>query len=188
MKKRRSTEQIVGLLRQADVDLGKGANVPDVCRRLGISQQTYYSWRTGTAAKRWSRGHGSEDGEAASGVAEGELEAEEACGGPGLGHADPQGGSPPKLTCPERRRRTVESVRRTLGQEKVSERRVCRVLGQNRGTQPHRPRKVYGDRELLGVMRKIVEMFPSHGSERAHRVRTLCIQKASPWEKRPWRL
>ncbi len=46
MKKRRSTEQIVGLLRQADVDLGKGMNVPDVCRRPGVSQQTYYRWRT----------------------------------------------------------------------------------------------------------------------------------------------
>ena len=46
MKKRRSAEQIVGLLRQADVDLGKGMSVPDVCRRLGISQQTYYRWRT----------------------------------------------------------------------------------------------------------------------------------------------
>jgi len=46
MKKRRSAEQIVGLLRQTDVDLGKGATVPDVCRRLGISQQTYYRWRT----------------------------------------------------------------------------------------------------------------------------------------------
>jgi len=46
MKKRRSAEQIVGLLRQADVDLGNGMNVPDVCRRLGISQQTYYRWRT----------------------------------------------------------------------------------------------------------------------------------------------
>ena len=46
MKKRRSAEQIVSLLRQADVDLGKGTNVPDVCRRLGISQQTYYRWRT----------------------------------------------------------------------------------------------------------------------------------------------
>jgi len=29
MKKRRSADQIVGLLRQADGDLGKGANVPD---------------------------------------------------------------------------------------------------------------------------------------------------------------
>jgi transposase-like protein len=46
MKKRRSAEQIVGLLRQADVNLGKNATVPDVCRRLGISQQTYYRWRT----------------------------------------------------------------------------------------------------------------------------------------------
>jgi putative transposase len=32
------------------------------------------------------------------------------------------------------------------------------------------------------VMRKIVESFPRHGSERTHRVRTLYIQKASPWE------
>ena len=46
MKKRHSAEQIVGLLRQTDVDLGKGMNVPDVCRRLGVSQQTYYRWRT----------------------------------------------------------------------------------------------------------------------------------------------
>ncbi|MFM7519844.1 MAG: transposase [Planctomycetota bacterium] len=46
MKKRRSAEQIVGLRRQADVDLGKGMTVPDVCRRLGISQQTYYRCRT----------------------------------------------------------------------------------------------------------------------------------------------
>ena len=47
MKKRRSAEQMVGLLRQANVDLGKGTNVRDVCRRLGISQQTYHRWRTG---------------------------------------------------------------------------------------------------------------------------------------------
>jgi hypothetical protein len=46
MKKRNRAEQIVGLRRQADVDLGKGMTVPDVCRRLGISQQTYYRWRT----------------------------------------------------------------------------------------------------------------------------------------------
>jgi len=46
VKKRCSAEQIVGLLRQANVDLGKGTNAPDVYRRLGISQQTYYRWRT----------------------------------------------------------------------------------------------------------------------------------------------
>lgn len=35
----------MGLLRQADVDLGKGMNVPDICRRLGISHQTYHHKR-----------------------------------------------------------------------------------------------------------------------------------------------
>ena len=46
MKKRHSAEQIVGMLRQADVELGKGLKVADVCKQLGISEQTYYRWRT----------------------------------------------------------------------------------------------------------------------------------------------
>ncbi len=45
MKKRYSVEQIVSKLRQADMGLGKGLRVPDVCRELGISEQTYYRWR-----------------------------------------------------------------------------------------------------------------------------------------------
>jgi len=118
------------------------------------------------------RRDGSEDGQAASEAPEGKLEAEEAGGGSGFEHADPQGGHPSKLTCPERHRRTVESVRRILGHEKVSERSVRRVLGQNRGTQRNRPRKLDGDLELLGLMRKIVETFPRHGSKRTHRVLT----------------
>jgi putative transposase len=46
MKTRHSAEQIVLKLRQADVELGKGMKVPDVCKALGISEQTYYRWRT----------------------------------------------------------------------------------------------------------------------------------------------
>lgn len=45
MKKRYSAEQIVAMLRQADVALGKGLRVPEVCKQLGISEQTYYRWR-----------------------------------------------------------------------------------------------------------------------------------------------
>ncbi len=45
MKKRHSAEQIVAKLRQADVALGKGLKVPEVCKQLGISEQTYYRWR-----------------------------------------------------------------------------------------------------------------------------------------------
>ena len=46
MKKRQSAEQIVAKLREADVMLGKGLRVPEVCKQLGISEQTYYRWRT----------------------------------------------------------------------------------------------------------------------------------------------
>jgi putative transposase len=46
----------------------------------------------------------------------------------------------------------------------------CRMVGQNRGTQRYRPRRVEGDRELLGGMRKIVDSFPRSGCERTHQV------------------
>jgi putative transposase len=46
MKKTRyTTAQIIEKLRQADVALGKGEKVPDICKTLGITQQTYYRWR-----------------------------------------------------------------------------------------------------------------------------------------------
>ncbi len=46
MKKRHSGEQIVAKLRQADIELGKGLRMPEECKQLGISEQTYYRWRT----------------------------------------------------------------------------------------------------------------------------------------------
>jgi len=42
---RHTTEQIIEKLRQADVALGKGAKVPEVCKTLDITEQTYYRWR-----------------------------------------------------------------------------------------------------------------------------------------------
>lgn len=45
MGKRRTAEQIQRLLREADRDLAKGLTVGDVCRKLGISGNTYYRWR-----------------------------------------------------------------------------------------------------------------------------------------------
>ena len=43
--KRHSAEQIVRKLREAEVELAKGAKVKDVCRKLGITENTYYRWR-----------------------------------------------------------------------------------------------------------------------------------------------
>jgi putative transposase len=44
-RKRYSTDQIIARLRQADVELSRGLRTPLVCKRLGISEQTYYRWR-----------------------------------------------------------------------------------------------------------------------------------------------
>ena len=44
-RKRHSTEQIIAKLREADVQLAKGISVSDVCRRLEVSEHTYYRWR-----------------------------------------------------------------------------------------------------------------------------------------------
>ena len=44
-QKRHTVDQIVAKLRKADVELGKGKKVPEVCKLLGITEQTYYRWR-----------------------------------------------------------------------------------------------------------------------------------------------
>jgi putative transposase len=45
MGKRRTAEQIQRLLREADHDLARGLTISDVCRKFGISANTYYRWR-----------------------------------------------------------------------------------------------------------------------------------------------
>ena len=44
-QKRHSVDQIIGKLRQADIQLGKGKKVPEVCKILEINVQTYCRWR-----------------------------------------------------------------------------------------------------------------------------------------------
>ena len=45
MKKRHTPEQIVRKLREADAELAAGASVPEVARKLGISEATFHRWR-----------------------------------------------------------------------------------------------------------------------------------------------
>ena len=44
-RKRFTTEQIIGLLREAEVLLRQGHPIATVCRGIGVSQQSYYRWR-----------------------------------------------------------------------------------------------------------------------------------------------
>ena len=44
--RRMTPERIIGLLRQAEVDLAQGRTVGEVCRGLGVPEAGFYRWRT----------------------------------------------------------------------------------------------------------------------------------------------
>ncbi len=45
-KKRHSPDQIIAKLREAEAGLGAGEDLGTVCKRLEVSEQTYYRWRS----------------------------------------------------------------------------------------------------------------------------------------------
>ena len=44
-RKRFTTEQIIGMLREAEVRLSQGQTIGVICKGFGISEQSYYRWR-----------------------------------------------------------------------------------------------------------------------------------------------
>ena len=44
-QKRFTAEQIISKLREAEVELAKGQTAAEMCRKLGVTEQTYYRWR-----------------------------------------------------------------------------------------------------------------------------------------------
>ncbi len=44
-RKRYNAEQIIPKLREAEVLLSQGQSVPEACKKIEISEQTYYRWR-----------------------------------------------------------------------------------------------------------------------------------------------
>ena len=44
-RKRYAPEEIIGKLREAEVLLSKGQTVGEACRKIGVTEQTYYRWR-----------------------------------------------------------------------------------------------------------------------------------------------
>lgn len=44
-RQRHTPEQIIGKLREAEVLQGKGMQMEEILRQLGISDATYYKWR-----------------------------------------------------------------------------------------------------------------------------------------------
>ena len=65
-RKRYTPEQIISMLREAEVALAQGQSVGQACRTLGVSEQSYYRWRKEYGGLR------TEPGQASEGPGEGE--------------------------------------------------------------------------------------------------------------------
>jgi transposase-like protein len=44
-KRKYSPERIVSLLREVEIDLGKGLSTAQACKKIGVTPNTYYRWR-----------------------------------------------------------------------------------------------------------------------------------------------
>ena len=55
--KRFTAEQIVAKLREAERLQGQGATIPAVCKKLGVSEQTFYRWRNKYGALKEDEAH-----------------------------------------------------------------------------------------------------------------------------------
>ena len=44
-RKRHTAEEIIGKLRAVEVELAKGQSAQQACRKIGVTEQTYYRWR-----------------------------------------------------------------------------------------------------------------------------------------------
>ncbi len=56
-QKRYRPEQIIGKLREAEVLVSQGATVDEVCRKIGVTKQTYYRWRQEYGGMRVDQAH-----------------------------------------------------------------------------------------------------------------------------------
>jgi putative transposase len=43
--KKYKPEEIIGKLREVEIVLGQGGTTAEACRRIAVSEQTYYRWR-----------------------------------------------------------------------------------------------------------------------------------------------
>jgi len=44
-RKQHTPEQIIAKLREAEIDLAQGTTLPLACKKIGVTEQTYYRWR-----------------------------------------------------------------------------------------------------------------------------------------------
>ncbi|MBP0447581.1 helix-turn-helix domain-containing protein [Roseomonas sp. SSH11] len=141
-------------LRQVEVLLAQGKSAVEAVRRIGVTEQTYYRWRSEYGGAEAGRG------EAAECAGSGERQASPGGGGPHPGKAGAEGSRLGKLVSAARRRGCVEHVTGKLG---VSERFACRVLGQHRSVQRKVPRVADDEAALTENIISLARRYGRYG-------------------------
>ena len=121
--KRPKPEEIVVKLRRVEVLMGQGMPRIDAIRQIGATEQTCYRWK-----KKYG-GMGTTQLKELKRLLKENERLRRAVSDLTLDKLILKGGRIGKLLSPSRRRACIDHVR---SQFKVSERRVCRVLGQHR--------------------------------------------------------
>ncbi|WP_288992835.1 IS3 family transposase [uncultured Marinobacter sp.] len=155
--KRPKPEEIVVKLRQVEVLMGQGMPRIDAIRQISVTEQTYYRWKKkyggmGTEQLKELKRLQKENERlrrAVSDLTLDKLILKEAAFG--------------KLLSPSRRRACIVLVR---SQMKVSERRVCRALGQHRSTQRRLPKGRADEERLVADMIELTRQYGRYGYRR----------------------
>ena len=154
MKKSRFTEeQVAAAVRQAE----SGVPVVEICRRLGVTEVTFYRWK-----KRFA-GMGVTELRKLRQLEE-EQEAEVTGCRSDLGQAHAPGSNRKKAVKPARKRMLVEFLRVAF---KLSERHACRLIRLSRSSQRYQHRRD-GQVALRIRLKELAAARPRYGYFGAH--------------------
>ncbi|MEO0960379.1 MAG: IS3 family transposase [Pseudomonadota bacterium] len=155
--KRHKPEEIVTKLRQVDVLVGQGLARVDAIREVRITEQTYYRWR-----KQYG-GMGTDQLKELKRLQKENERLRKAVSDLTLDKLILTEAAPGKLLSPARRRACIDQIRSQLS---VSERRICRVLGQHRSTQRRRPQGRADEERLVADMIELARHYGRYGYRR----------------------
>ena len=137
--RRYTPEQIITLLREAEVLQNQGMSIEEAARKLDIASQTYDRWRKKYGDMNTTRARKLKELEKEN------LRLKKLVADLSLDNAILKEVLSKKVVSPDRRREAVKQVMEAL---QVSERRACRVIGQPRATQRY-PKRMAEDEEVL---------------------------------------
>ncbi|WP_106610590.1 IS3 family transposase [Shimia abyssi] len=155
--KRHKPEEIVTKLRQVEVLCGQGMPRIDAIRQVQITEQTFYRWR-----KQYG-GMGTDQLKELKRLQKENDRLRRAVSDLTLDKLILSEAAPGKLLSPSRRRACIDHIRNEM---RVSERRVCRVLGQHRSTQRRLPVGRTDEDRLVADMIELTRQYGRYGYRR----------------------